>query len=375
MTGEKQDGPVAPHVEVTIKSIHGISCKSDDVHSLPPALQASVAFKGSASSMRVTSFTISGRTGELVVQSSSMELDKEAAAKVPSNDNEYRLLAAFDNPLSGPPPALALRSSSAESSSSASSSQRSSTSSSSSSPHLKIQVPTCRPSVSLSPNMDSIRPDAPTQSESTSGDDDPANPLSEDSSITEPKAPIALEFHVCIESECDGILHEGIAHLLFYGDEHFDVKTLDLPIEWKTSPTTDAKDCSVSFHTDARVRIEIEMANEHPCRKIDLQLSDQLDETKMDGIMNQLRENEALAAVRARAVKLSLRDEAASKFPKVLFCNSGSELGLSFQAFFESIRRCGARRPTSGKRSNRFNILRTTSTMATTIATRESLDI
>jgi hypothetical protein len=368
MTVEKQDVPSGPHVEVTIKSIHGISWKSDELHSLPPALKASAAFKGSGSSMRVTSFTLCGRTGDLVVQSSSMELDEEAASRIATTDNEYRLVAAFDDPLTGGQPVIASRSSSTGS-----------TSTSSSRPHLKIDVPKCRPSLSLSSaNVDSTRTGTPTPTESTSGANDLASRFTEDQSLSDSKSPISVEIHVCLQSDDDGILQEGVAHLLFYGDEHFDVTTLDLPIETKVSPTSDAKEPSVLFQADARIRVQIEMAKEHPCKKIDLQLSEQLDEKKMDGFMNQLRENEALAAVRARTAKLNFRNEPAGKqknSSRHFFCSSGSEIGLSLQAFLDTIKRYGGRKTGAGKRYNRFGILRTNSTMATTIATRESLDI
>lgn len=373
------DGRRGPHIEVTIQSIHGISWKSEkNQEDLSPRnVKASVAFKGSApAGMRVTSFTLSGRTGELVVQSNPMELEQEEKKKNEEsvhNDssldeidvNEHSLTATFNDPL-------------ATSSPMSSSSSSSASSSSQSQAHLKIEVPNCRPSLSIAhgDGGDFVActrtPESPPKLEAASDDSN---------SIT-PEPPIAIEIHVCLESDHEELIQEGVAHLLLRCDEHFGTTSFDLPIESTTKDGDHStKNSSVFFHpSDARLRVQIELGNdEHPCNKIDLKLSEQLDEIQMNGIVERIRHHDALLTKHAanKDNDASGTNNNQKHVTAKPFCGEGGgELGTSFQAFFDIF---GCRRSTrnvkTGRQSNHFGMLRTNSTMATTIATRESLGI
>jgi hypothetical protein len=198
--------------------------------------------------------------------------------------------------------------------------------------------------------------------------------------------PEIVELHVTLRSE-DNICDEGIAHLVFFGSHKEDgIITMDLPIKKKSQANPDSPSDLpdhplLSFESDAYVRVQVEIRSETSerlaCADI-FELSDNLDEKKIGGIMEQLREHEEMAAARAKAAKLEFRDEDAGKhrsFSKFFSCSSGVEFKQSIQAVFDAFRKCDSGKPWKGKQYDHGSILQMNSTMETTIATRDSLGI
>jgi hypothetical protein len=196
--------------------------------------------------------------------------------------------------------------------------------------------------------------------------------------------PEIVELHVALRSEDNVICQEGIAHLVFFGnhDDESGLTTMDLRIKKKTptnpnAPSDLSEQPLLFFEEDSYVRVQVEIVSEHDGKQKyvfeDMPVGlESFNQQKIGGIMEQLREHEEMAVARAKAVKLNFDKE---ETEKPFFCNSGGEFKQSIRAFFEAFRRCNSGRPRAEKHFGNEGILPVSSTMDSTIVTRESLNI
>lgn len=306
---------MGPEMELCLKSIHGITIavsaeekekkkKKDQLTSEgPPAaadegvrsdaktilvsptrrsLRATVAFTGSSSSMQVSSATMCGRTGHLIIESGVLQDDPEGFSLLVGREDEgqsqteteaeqqeeasvtqkihntsastnttvTRLVATFQDPaelkrIQRQQQQQQQRSSS--SFSDAASQVTSSSSRSQAAPHLRLQLPPLDPSI---PTM-SLQEVNDTTSASSSSSWSPTGTV----------LPEQVELNISIKDEEDPttILAEGQARLRLFQQEAPTIAQLDLPIVMGRgmSTTTTSRDNVVSFDGKAYVRVEV----------------------------------------------------------------------------------------------------------------------
>jgi hypothetical protein len=367
-----------PEVELTLKSLHGIAWKSDEGvapegDSEPPHVTATVAFTGSASNMQVSSSTMCSRTGHLVIASLSMNPD---ARQTSSTETCHPLIATFHDAVEGKNSALPTPASI----SSADSSFR---------PHLTLRLPSIDPTLPSVPlaevNRNSRVVPSPSQSwVESEADESTKTRATKESwrqsvlwSPTGTVMPEIVELNVTLRSEDNTLYQEGIAHLLFFQQGGSGITTLDLPVKLKGGHAQSM----VTLQPDAYIRVQIAItksADQAPSPTAtstsSSEWSQQMEvERKLIGVMDQLKENEDMAAVRANAAKLKFHEQAAEA-PKKRWLCTALDVRKTVQAFGDAFRKCDTPKEYTYE-FEKHGIKFSNSMMASTIATRESLEI
>jgi hypothetical protein len=355
-------------IELTLQSVQGIVWNPDKYASgenVASRIRACVAFSGSEPNMKVSSFTMCPRSGNLVVESNGLECDEDNASK-----SGTMMCAKFEDPLEAKQARLRLSSSQSASSGTSYSTYR---------PHLQFE-------------MSKI-------SSTIENEDDYQEPM-----LASSYRDGSIELHVTLRSDepyANNICVEGVANL------HIPTKfetlpvTLDLPIT-PTMPTANeesstgsmAEHCHDMIRFDnnkATIRVLLCLAPHRPrdglskdpsSSKTELVLSDNLDEIQLGGMMRQMHEKEEIEDARIRAAKLlntRHRPETAAEHQRQrrywVLCNGTSEFGLSFQTFFDILKGCSGHRRNLKSKMDPDQDLFLASTMASTIDTRDSLEI
>jgi len=363
------------NVDLTLQSIHGINSKMN-----PYDVTAAVSFTGSASNMQVSSFTMCGRTGNLLVESNVLEVAKEEGANDASNEvvrksSEVSLFATFNDPIKGRR--------------SLPSSGTSTSSNSSSRPHLKLKLSESNPNVPKGTLSNINRTSAIKQNPSLveEGHSIKSSDGSRGPSIQweggGEAMPDIVELHISMRTSEHTLCHEGIAHLVFYGSKReLGVTTMDLRIKQKQplhpdSPS-DPNNIFISFAEDAYIRVQVEITpDDHPApAPEEIILSDHFDEQKIGSIMTKLNEHEEMAAARAKAHKMTFEkhDELGKNVSRRIFCN-GLDFGETFRAVVDVFTKCEGKKRRRNNRKGFFPVLRATSTMESTIETRDSMQL
>lgn len=335
-------------IEVTLQAIHGIVSESDisDV-------TATVAFTGSASSMQISSFSMCGRTGNLVIESKALEAVADecqaltgASPKENSQETVERsrqqFIATFNDPTGGRR-------------SIASCSQSTSSSSLTSRPHLQLRL---SPSTPI-PQNELLMKGGETRSSTPASDKNASVDI--------------VELYITLRNRDYSVCVEGITHIIFEGQQRCTTKTVDLLIQENPIGSS----CPpIWFAQDAYIRVDIGVATEnHPVPSPDeILLSENLYQTDMDSLILKLKEQEELVEARD--------DVSKRRFPQTekgaqrrVFCNSGLDFGETLRGIMDALTRCD-RSPGKRRKGRGFiPILRCNSTMDSTIETRESLKI
>jgi hypothetical protein len=357
-------------IELTLQSIQGIIWNPDKYASdedLSSRIKACVAFSGSAPNMKVSSFTMCPRSGNLVVESNGLECDESKPSKTRS-----MMCATFEDPLEAKHARLRLSSSQSASSGTSYSTYR---------PHLQFEM---------------------SKNSSTMGKDSEYQQPSNGSRC----GAGSIELHVTLRSDepyANTFSVEGMATL------HVPAKfeTLPITLDLSITPAMQTAICTeesstrmaethndvIRFDSNAAIRVVLCQAPHRPreglstgpsSSKADLVLSDNLDEIQLGGIMRQMHEKEEIedARIRAAAKLLNMRhrpENAAEHRQRQrrywILCNGSSELGLSFQTFFDVLKGCSGHRRNLKSKLDPDQDLFLASTMASTIDTRDSLEI
>jgi hypothetical protein len=345
-------------IELTLQSVHGIvwnpSRKYADRERL--SMKACVSFSGSAPNMQVSSFNMCPRTGNLVVVSNDLGISAEHETL------SSKLSATFEDSLEG------LRSR-RRLGSCHSASGTSTSSNSSYRPHLQFQL-----------QFADQKEENPEQGQGE-------------------KSERTIDLHVTIRSDDaanDDIYHEGIAYLIVGAKFDSLPVTMNLPITPKFHPNPnapmDTEEHSQPFFTDsAYVRVLLSSArNKNRPGSLDapttpepeLVLSDNIDEKELGGMVRMMHEREEMDEARYQAVRLDFRglDKTGEGNRKarhwMLNCSGGNDFKQSFQAFFDVVRGCdGKRLWKKAKCLDSYNEISMNITMASTIDTRDSLEI
>jgi hypothetical protein len=370
-------------IELTLQSVHGVLWKPDKYASednLVSRVKACVAFLGSAPNMKVSSFTMCPRTGNLVVESNGLECETSKASN--KNKPANRMSAKFDDPLEMKEARRRLSSSQSASSGASSSTYR---------PHLQFDMSNENEECKTSPGDDKYQ--QPAAAANGNGR--------------------SIELYVTLRSDdLDGskICVEGMAKLEVPDQYETLPVTLDLPItpiaksavviaeDSSSSSTTSASASAVEpsedmilFDKGASIRVVLCLAPQQPGLSKDpsnntaeLILSENLDEIQLGGMMKKMHEKEEIEDARIRAAKLlNMRhhhhhqETADIRQRRAWFlCNGSSEFGNSFQTFLDILKGCGGhRRNLKSKGLDPDQDLFLAATMASTIDTRDSLEI
>ncbi|KAG7353717.1 hypothetical protein IV203_003072 [Nitzschia inconspicua] len=382
------DTAASTSIELTLQSVHGVIWKAADKYAseenLVSRVKACVAFSGSAPNMKVSSFTMCPRTGNLVVESNGLEFDEESS-KTKSN----LMSAKFDDPLEAQQARRLLSSSQSASSGTSHSSYR---------PHLQFEL-------TKEQSKDTYRKASDKYEEVTSG-----------VSATASGDGRSIELHVTLRSDnadASTTCVEGVAKLNI--PEKFETLplTLDLPIAPNantTAPISEEPSSASSarsnmteppidvflFDKKATIRVVLSVAphqqqnglSKEPCSsKTELIMSDNLDEIQLGGMMKQMHEKEEIEDARIRAAMiLNMRHHQENREVDErqrrnwLLCGSSSEFGLSFHTFLDALKGCGGGHRRNLKYKNEMYLdpdqdLFLAVTMASTIDTRDSLEI
>jgi hypothetical protein len=374
-----------PEVELTLKSLHGIAWKSDEGvapkgDSEPPNVTATVAFTGSASNMQVSSSTMCSRTGNLVIESLSMNPDD--ARQTSGAEICYPLVATFHDAVEGNNSALPTP----VSASIVDSSLR---------PDLTLRLPSRDPNLPAMPlaevNRNSrVVPSSQSWVESEANESKMPGATKESWrqsvlwSPTGTSMPEIIELNVTLRSEDNTVYQEGIAHLLFFQQGESGITTLDLPVKKKVGHAQSM----VTLQPDAYIRVQIAIiksADEAPTltptsttTSTSSEWSQEMEEEqKLSGNMDQWKEHEVMAAARATTAKLEFHEQAVETPKKRLappmMC-AAFDVRNTMQAFGDAFRKCDAPEACNNG-FERYGVKCSNSTMGSTIATRESLEI
>jgi hypothetical protein len=379
------DPNARPEVELTLKSLHGITWKSGEGdtpegYSEPPNVTATVAFTGSASNMQVSSSTMCSRTGHLVIESLSMNPDE--ARQTCGSDTCHPLVATFQDAVEGRNSALPTPTSA----SSVDSSLR---------PHLSLRLPSRDPKLPSVPLAEVNR-----SSRVVPGDQPQVESVAAESTVTsatkEPwrqsvlwsptgtVMPEIIELNVTLRSEDNTVYQEGIAHLVFFQQGESGITTLDLPVKKKAGHV----EPMFTLEPDAYIRVHIAIiksAGRVPSptpttTTASSEWSQEMEvEQKLTEVMDQLKENEDMALARGKAAKLELHEQAAETPnkrwgpPSPMMC-AAFDVRKTVQAFGDAFRICDTPKAYN-KGFDDHGVKFTNSMMGSTIATRESLEI
>ena len=333
-------------IELTLHDIHGVVSETDfgDV-------TATVAFTGTASSMQVSSFSMCGRSGNLVIESNILETvtaDNQAATDslvIETSDDKAeglrrQLFATFNDPMEG----RRTISSSGHSTSSSSSTPR---------PHLQLKLSSSKqvpPNETLNPRISSGT----------------CRPGAEKCAWLE-----IVVLHVTLRNHDFSICTEGTARIILDEEKReLGTQTLDLPIQCNPQQHSHAQ---LGFSRDACIRVRLVVTTaDHPSPSPgEIRLSEHFDQKEMDGLMSKLKADEEIAEARTKVNVSKFPQE--EKGSRRIFCNGGLDFTETLRGVVDALTRCD--RPQSKSRKSRgfIPIIRTNSTMDSTIATRESL--
>lgn len=366
----KNDPRHGSRLSLTLRSIHGMHCAGDKLKELED-LTVAVSFSGSSNNMQVSSFTMCDRTGNLAVESEPLQTDNSWLG---TDKGRIALLAKFrqndDEPadVSG-----------------------GSTPRRKSSPHVSLDVANQSDNKKKLPliafNRDSVAvsrvaneyvrqmgaPDAPDH-ETICWDESPI--------------PDILELRVVLRSQNGphgGDL--GVAHVVFEPKRlQFCPRTfLDLKVKpsanggsasRKGRSNSLGEDVWVAFAKEAFVRVQVDMT---PCKCAMQAQTQRLPQENIEDILLRLKENEEIAIARAKARNVPGNKQYARRNQsekRGLFCNGGAEIKETIQNFIDAMTRCQGRAPRRKQRSGFLpDLLRASSTMESTIETRESMEV
>lgn len=254
-------------IDLTLESIEGIEWNAEaDNEDDFPKLKASVSFAGSPRNMRVSSFTMCGRTGNLVIESGALEVKKKV------RNGRCSLGADFGNTNVD----FRRNQSSLTESSWASTSL----------PHLRLDSSLKSSATESTESMSieeanresSILPDGTICVESNPGIEVDASGSVDDSHLImegslewercSSSRPDVVDINVSIQSEANEIVSEGVAHLVLYGMKSDSaVTTLDLRLKEKnilnlsipegSAFSMDSEKSLVSFGSNAFIRVQL----------------------------------------------------------------------------------------------------------------------
>jgi hypothetical protein len=365
-----------PEVDLTLKSLHGIAWRSDEWitpegDSEPPNVKATVAFTGSASNMQVSSSTMCSRTGHLVIESLSMNPDD--ARQTSSKERFNPLVAAFHvDAVEGNNSAL----STPASASSVDSSLR---------PHLTLRLPSIDPKLPSVP-VSEVNRNSRVVSSSQWAESNKNHSTMTDSTgkswrqsvlwSPTPVMPEIIELNVTLRSEDNTVYQEGIAHLLFFQQGESGITTLDLPVKIKTGQAQSM----VTLQPDAYIRVQIAIiksADRAPSPTPTVTSSEWSQEMefelKLSGMMDQRKEQEEMAAARAKTFPKQAAEIPKKRWPSRMIC-AALDVRQTVKEFGDAFGNCGAPKEYPygfGDRGIKF----CNSMMESTIATRESWGI
>lgn len=370
-------------IDLTLESIEGIEwhAETDNFQDDFPKLKASVSFSGSPRNMRISSFTMCGRTGNLVVESGALEMKNKVS------NGTYELAADFAD--------INLELSRDQSSLTQSSSWASS-----SLPHLRLDSSlkslatqsTASMSIEEANRESSILPDGKICVESNPGIEVDASGSVEDASMMMEEnlewerccsnRPDVVDINVSIQTEENEIVSEGVAHLVLYGMQSDSaVTTLDLRLQEKnilnlsipegSALSMDSESFFISFGSNASIRVQLTTIADQ-VESLDESIGSRTSSLQAGKVhIGNLKERMSEPDLLQRARELAVEDANPSMAPGVtpqkasssgFFCNGFDLTQSLYQTFgFDN---------ESPKTSNH---LRSNVTFDSTIITRESL--
>jgi hypothetical protein len=369
------NSPPKVDIDLTLQSVDGIIWHSEKGDTDVPALRASVSFAGSPRNMQVSSFTMCGKTGNLVVESNQLEIKKADCGRYPmfatfgenKDDDFCRRQSTF-----------------------------STTSSSSSLPHLRLDssvkslgtASTASMSIEDANRESFFFPDGRLLLESNPGVEVSVDGNADDSKLlveqnlewemNSSDRPDIVELNLSLRTEDNEISKEGIAHLVLYGmQEESGVTILDLRLKEKSQANPKAtpyhtEKPSFSFAPNASIRIQLTTISDIV---LDIQTRDEstpksesshvMEAVEIGNLMERMKQLETIQAAKAEAAKNTFQPMAASMAPEEsprnrFFCGAVDFPQTLYHAFgFEK-----------GQKSDD---LRPNFTFDSTILTRESL--
>lgn len=372
--------PPTVDIDLTLQSVDGIIWHSEKGDTGVPALRATVSFAGSPRNMQVSSFTMCGKTGNLVVESNQLEIKK-------SDCGNYPMFASFgENKVDE----FARKQSSFSTTSSSSISL----------PHLRLDssvkslgtASTASMSIEEANRESFFLPDGRLLLESNPGVEVSANGEADDSKlvveqnlewqVNSSDRPDVIELNLSLQTEDNQISKEGVAHLVLYGmQEESAVTTLDLRLKEKNHSNPEGvldhpESNSFSFSPHAYIRVQLttisdsvpDIQERHRSSPNPAASSGKNDTVEIGNLMERMHQHEAIQAAKAEVAKNTFEPMAPSmaplKTPKSRFFCGALELSQTFAEAF--------RFEESGQKSDD---LRPASTFDSTIVTRESLFI
>jgi len=347
-------------VDVTVLDITGIMAESDIRDAT-----ATVSFTGTVSSMQVSSLNMCSRTGNLVIESKMLEtvepeehttsrtdaspIERDGTIEVISRRNLY---AEFNDPMVGVGGGRRSMTSCGHSTSSKSSSQR---------PHLQLILSSPQP---VPQNKVLV---------TSRGGDDKVHSTMEN-----------VELHITLKNRDYSICTEGTACVTFDEDkQQMGTKTMDLAIRCCQDKDTREDDdpSPLTFSEDASIRININVTPaDHPSPSpAEITFAEHCDQEEIDDFVSKLNHDpEITAEARSKVNKLKFpqQQQDENKGPRRMFCNAGLDFGETLRGVVDALTRCDKRTTKGwGKNHGIIPILRTNSTMDSTIETRDSLMI
>lgn len=339
MTGsrEKVDNE-ASKVELTLMSIHGVTWDIGENEASPPTATVSVAFSGSASTMEISTSTMCGRTGYLVVESNPVRVGQPAKGKNEELNSECKLFASFKDPT--------VRGRLG----SATDCPRSALSQSNTPPHMRLWLLNSTSGLPAVP-LESLNRDSRiirnmssfVESESGISSFHPDKATNESDEEVEKlwdvsAMPEIVEMHVSLTSEDKKIHDDGIAHLVLFGShEENGLVTLDLRIKKKNPVNPGSLQKNLSFGPDAYIRVQLRISSSETSDDLaeDAKLDEELQGEQMDDIMRDLREIQELDLKRERAEKFAAQaKEKKRNASKPFMCSGSNSFGQSIRDFF-----------------------------------------
>jgi len=351
------------NIDLTLRNIHGIAWRSGGLcggyngSAAWSGIKAYVSFSGSIPNMKVSSFAMCPESGSLVIESNTPKLiSVEEEEKELTSEKRQLLEITFTDPFQEKTPNQKVSSNNSSSSEISSSSYR---------PHLQFNLRGGN-------NNDGYDVQA-------SSDDD--KPDSRHHKI--------LKLHIVFRSADGGVIAEGVA-IPRLPENNFDglPLILDLPITQitKNNLTNIAeagatKLSQIFFGESACIRVHLDDSTNHQnvfssqsTAPNEFDLSDNVDEIQLGGMVKKIHEREDMQKVRFDATKSNLfrsgNKNAGKRRIWAFGCSGAMDINHSIQSFFDVVR--GFRTKCVDPEDRE---LFTNTTMTSTIVTRESLEI
>jgi hypothetical protein len=200
------------------------------------------------------------------------------------------------------------------------------------------------------------------------------NPTRDESPTDDKNASLDIvELHITLRNRDYSICTEGKARIIFDEDgRKLGTKTMDLAIE-KNRQGSSHPHLGFSHDAYIRVRLDVSTTDNPSLSPGEIRLSEHFDQKAMDGLLVKLKEHEEIADARAKVDKLKFPQEEKGS-PRRFFCNGGLDFVDTLRGVVDALTRCD-REPTKGRkaRGGFMQIIRSNSTMDSTIETRESM--